>query len=72
MHSEGSKVIYIDADGEGPITAGDIKADQDVEILNPDLHIATLNGEHKFYMELMISKGRGYVSAEKNKQQDSQ
>ncbi len=68
MHGEGSKVIYIDANGEGPITAGDIIADQDVEILNPDLHIATLNGDHRFYMELVISKGRGYVSAEKNKQ----
>ncbi|QNU67632.1 DNA-directed RNA polymerase subunit alpha [Ruminiclostridium herbifermentans] len=68
MHTEGSKVIYIDANGEGPITAGDIITDQDVEILNPDLHIATLNGDHRFYMELVISTGRGYVSAEKNKQ----
>lgn len=68
MHGEGSKVIYIDANGEGPITAGDIITDQDVEILNPELHIATLNGDHRFYMELVISKGRGYVSAEKNKQ----
>ncbi len=68
MHTEGSKVIYIDANGEGPITAGDIITDQDVEILNPDLHIATLNGDHRFYMELVISTGRGYVSADKNKQ----
>ena len=68
MHSEGSKVIYIDANGEGPITAGDIITDQDVEILNPDLHIATLNGDHRFYMELVISTGRGYISADKNKQ----
>lgn len=68
MHGEGSKVIYIDANGEGPITGGDIITDQDVEILNPDLHIATLNGDHRFYMELVISKGRGYVSADKNKQ----
>ena len=68
IHGEGSKVIYIDANGEGPITGGDIITDQDVEILNPDLHIATLNGDHRFYMELVISKGRGYVSAEKNKQ----
>jgi len=68
MHGEGSKVIYIDANGEGPITAGDIITDQDVEILNPDLHIATLNGDHRFYMELVVSRGRGYVSAEKNKQ----
>ena len=68
MHTEGSKVIYIDANGEGPITAGDIITDQDVEILNPNLHIATLNGDHRFYMELVISTGRGYVSADKNKQ----
>ncbi len=68
IHGEGSKVIYIDANGEGPITAGDIITDQDVEILNPELHIATLNGDHRFYMELAISKGRGYVAAEKNKQ----
>ncbi|MHB8064949.1 MAG: DNA-directed RNA polymerase subunit alpha [Ruminiclostridium sp.] len=68
MYTEGSKVIYIDANGEGPITAGDIITDQDVEILNPELHIATLNGDHRFYMELVISIGRGYVSADKNKQ----
>lgn len=68
MHCEGSKVIYIDANGEGPITAADIITDQDVEILNPDLHVATLNGDHRFYMEMVISKGRGYVSADKNKQ----
>jgi DNA-directed RNA polymerase subunit alpha len=68
MYSEGSKVIYIDANGEGPITAGDIITDQDVEILNPELLIATLNGDHRFYMELVISVGRGYVSADKNKQ----
>lgn len=67
MYTEGSKVIYIDANGEGPITAGDIITDQDVEILNPELHIATLNGDHRFYMELVISIGRGYVSADKNK-----
>ncbi len=68
MHSEGQKIVYIEADGEGPVTAADIKADADVEILNPDLHIATLNGEHKLYMELSLSRGRGYVPAEKNKQ----
>jgi DNA-directed RNA polymerase subunit alpha len=67
LHSEGQKVVYIDASGEGPIKAGDIVVDQDVEILNPDMHIATLNGEHRFYMEMVISKGRGYVAAEKNK-----
>lgn len=68
LHSEGQKIVYIDAEGEGPITAGDIKADSDVEILNPDMHIATLNGDSRFYMELVLNKSRGYVPAEKNKQ----
>lgn len=67
LHSEGQKVIYIDAEGEGPVRASDIRADSDVEILNPEMHICTLNGESRFYMELNISSGRGYVSAEKNK-----
>ncbi len=68
LHSDGPKIIYIDAESEGVIRAGDIKTDADVEILNPELHIATLNGEHRFYMELSVSKGRGYVQADKNKQ----
>jgi len=68
LHGQGPKVVYIDAEGEGPVTAADIKTDADVEILNPDLHIATLNGESRFYMELVLSTGRGYVPAEKNKQ----
>lgn len=68
LHGEGPKIVYIEAEGEGPVTAADIKADADVEILNPDLHIATLNGDHRFYMEFTLNKGRGYVPAEKNKQ----
>ena len=68
LFSDGPKIVYIDADGEGPVTAGDIKADSDVEILNPDLHICTLNGESRFYMELVLNKNRGYIPAEKNKQ----
>ncbi|HPD00411.1 MAG TPA: DNA-directed RNA polymerase subunit alpha [Acetivibrio sp.] len=67
LHSEGTKVVYIDADGEGEIKASDIKVDSDVEILNPDHKIATLNGESRLYMELTLEKGRGYVSAERNK-----
>jgi len=62
------KTIYIDADGEGPVTGADIKTDADIEILNPDHHIATLNGDHRFYMEMTVNKGRGYVQADKNKQ----
>lgn len=67
LHGDGPKVVYIDAEGEGPVTAADIKADADIEICNPDLHIATLNGDSRFYMEMVINKGRGYVVADKNK-----
>ena len=73
--SEGneSKVAYIDVEGEGEVTAKDIKADSDIEILNPDLHIATLSGgpNSKLYMEITISNGRGYVGADKNKKEFS-
>ena len=67
--SEEAKVAYIDFEGEGVVTAGDIQCDPDIEILNPDLVIAHLNGgaDSKLYMELTITKGRGYVSADKNK-----
>ncbi len=67
-----SKIAYIEFSGEGVVTAGDIQADQDIEILNPDLVIAHLNGgaDSKLYMELTITKGRGYVSADKNKNPD--
>jgi len=66
------KTAYIEFEGEGVVHASDIQADQDIEILNPDLVIATLSGgkESKLYMELTITKGRGYVSAEKNKHED--
>ncbi|MCI5493657.1 MAG: DNA-directed RNA polymerase subunit alpha [Lachnospiraceae bacterium] len=67
-----SKIAYIEFSGEGVVTAGDIQVDQDIEILNPDLVIAHLNGgaDSKLYMELTITKGRGYVSADKNKNPD--
>ena len=66
------KTAYIEFEGEGIVHASDIQADQDIEILNPDLVIATLSGgkESKLYMELTITKGRGYVSADKNKNED--
>jgi DNA-directed RNA polymerase subunit alpha len=67
LHSDVPKTVYIEAKGEQEITAGDIKRDSDVEILNPDLHIATLNSDANLYIEITLSKGRGYVSAEKNK-----
>ena len=67
-----SKIAYIEFSGEGVVTAADIQVDQDIEILNPDLVIAHLNGgvDSKLYMELTITKGRGYVSADKNKNPD--
>lgn len=62
------KTAYIEYNGEGVVRASDIQADQDIEILNPDQVIATLSGKDaKLYMELTITKGRGYVSADKNK-----
>jgi len=63
------KVAYIEVSGDCVVTAADINADPDIEILNPDLVIATLNGgaDSKLYMELTITKGRGYVGADKNK-----
>jgi len=64
-----SKVAYIEFEGECVVTAGDIQVDSDIVILNPELEIAHLNGgaDSKLYMELTITKGRGYISAEKNK-----
>ncbi len=66
------KTAYIECEGEGEVTAADIQVDQDIEIINKDQHIATLSGgkDSKLYMELTITKGRGYVSAEKNKSDD--
>ncbi len=69
IHSEEEvKVVRINAQGPGKITAGDIKADADVEILNSDLHIATLDEGTDLNMELGLSKGRGYVAADNNKE----
>ncbi len=67
LHGNEPKTIRIDAEGEGSITAGDIIADADVEILNPEMHIATLDKDARFNMEINIAKGRGYISAENNK-----
>ncbi|MBQ7122647.1 MAG: DNA-directed RNA polymerase subunit alpha [Clostridia bacterium] len=68
IHGDGPKTIYIDANGDDEITAGSIKTDSEVEILNPELHIATLNSDARVSMELTCDKGRGYVSADRNKQ----
>lgn len=66
------KLAYIDFTGEGEVKASDIKVDSDIEILNPDQHIATLSGgpDSKLFMEITITKGRGYVEASKNKRPD--
>ena len=68
IHDEGPKTLYIDANGKCEVTAADIKADSDVEILNPEHHIATLSDGAQLKMEMTADKGRGYVSAERNKQ----
>lgn len=67
LHCEGGKTVYIEANGEGEVTAGDIKPDADVEILNPELHIATLGPDASLHMELTLDHGRGYVTADRNK-----
>ncbi len=68
LHGENSKIIRIEAQGEKVVTARDIIADADIEIINPDLYIATLGEESRLYMEMTVEKGRGYATAEKNKQ----
>jgi len=67
LHSQRMKTVYIEASGECVVTAGDIKADGEVEILNPELHIATLSADATLNMELTIDHGRGYMSADRNK-----
>ena len=67
MEGEGPKTIYIDAQGPGVVTGADIKTDGDVEVINKDLHIATLDDNGKLYMELTVNRGRGYVTQNKNK-----
>ena len=67
MNGEGPRTIYIDAKGPGVVTGADIRTDGDLEVVNTDLHIATLDDGAKLYMELTVNKGRGYVSQSKNK-----
>lgn len=67
LHSQTPKVVYINAVGECEVCAGDIKTDGEVEILNPDWHIATLGADAHLNMELTLGQGRGYVPAERNK-----
>ncbi len=67
LNCDGPKTVEIDAEGECEVTAGMIKHDSDVEIINPDLHIASLGEKAKLRMEIVLDKGRGYVSAERNR-----
>ena len=67
LHCQGTKTVFIDATGEREMTAGDIKTDAEVEILNPELHICSLGPDATFNMEITLSHGRGYVSSDKNK-----
>ena len=67
LHTESGKTVYIEATGPCEVTAGDIKADAEVEVLNPELHIATLDSGASLNMEITLSHGRGYVSADRNK-----
>jgi len=70
MNGDGNRTIYIDAKGPGEVTAGDIRTEGDVEIINKDLHIATLDDNGRLYMEILVNRGRGYVSQVKNKSEE--
>jgi len=70
IHSDEEKTLVIDVTNGKEIKASDIHVDSDVEILNPDLHIATLSEGSSLYMEIMANRGRGYVPAEQNKRED--
>jgi DNA-directed RNA polymerase subunit alpha len=70
MTGEGSRTVYIDAQGPGEVTGADIRTDGDIEVVNKDIHIATLDDDARLYMELNVNKGRGYVSQSKNKTDD--
>jgi DNA-directed RNA polymerase subunit alpha len=70
MNGDGPKTIVIDAQGPGVVTAGDIKTDGDIEVINKDQHIATLDSDGKLYMEIEVNRGRGYVTQNNNKRDD--
>lgn len=70
LYTDEPRFIRIEAEGEGEVTAADIITDADIEVLNPELHIATIEKGGRLFMEMTVEKGRGYVSAEKNKKED--
>jgi len=72
LYGNAPKTVIIDVVGEHEVTAGDIKVDSDIEILNPNHHICTVGENERFYMELTFDHGRGYVSQDRNKQLDAQ
>ena len=72
LHCNSPKTVIIDVTGEQEVTAGDIKQDSDIEILNPSHHIATVGENERLYMELTFDRGRGYVSQDRNKQLHAQ
>ena len=67
LHCDGPKTVRIEAEGECEVKAGDIVCDSEVEILDPDLHIATLGENARLSMEITLQKGQGYISADRNK-----
>jgi DNA-directed RNA polymerase subunit alpha len=70
LNADEDATLRLDVSGEGEVKASDIEKNPDVEILNPDLHIATINSEAKLKIEMRVSDGRGYVAAEQNKRED--
>ena len=72
IHSDEEKMLVIDAENPGAVTAADIRADSDVDIMNPDLHIATLTEGARVYMEMRAGRGRGYVPANRNKPEEQE
>ncbi|WP_054950978.1 DNA-directed RNA polymerase subunit alpha [Numidum massiliense] len=70
IHSDEEKVLEVDVEGGGEVTAGDIRADSDVEVINPELHLATLADDARLHMRITANRGRGYVQADRNKQED--
>jgi DNA-directed RNA polymerase subunit alpha len=70
LHADGPKTVRIETEGEGVVRAGDIITDDTIEIMNPDHSVATLSPEGKLKMELVVKRGKGYVPAEKNKEED--
>src|SRR5699024_5142474 len=70
IYSDDTKSLELDVKGEGPVTAADITYDSDVEVLNPDLHIATLNTKGSLYMKINAETGRGYRRSEANKHEN--